>query len=126
MSPYPMPYDDEGYSPEQDEAERGGPGGMRRPYGPEQNLGRPAQMGAGATPASQAESNLAQLPPDMQEAVLMVLGSDPMISSALLQVLGAGFEPLISKAMKMHGQQMMQDGAGMGSAGIGPAQPPMA
>lgn len=92
-------------------------GAMRRPYANVQGAEGPTPMGAAATAASNAEKNLAKLPPDMQEMVLLVLGSDPMIASALLTVLGPGFEPLIRKAMTAgsaeQGGEMASGGAAL-------------
>ncbi len=91
-----------------------GPGGIRRPYGSVQSLSSAPQMGGGMSEGANAERNLAQLPPDQQEMVMMVLGSDPMIASALLQVLGPSFGPIISKALKSQAPQAADPMAGIG------------
>ena len=90
------------------------PGGMKRPYASEQSMGRPPQMGQAATEGSAAEQNLAMLPPDQQEMVMMLLGSDPLMASALLQVLGPSFAPIINKALKANAPPTMDPMAGVG------------
>jgi hypothetical protein len=58
-----------------------------------------------ATRAGAGEHDVAQrlmaLPPDMQQAVAMAIGGNPMVASALLQVLGPHFGPIIQAAMKV-------------------------
>jgi hypothetical protein len=90
------------------------PGGLKRPYGAVQNMGAPPPMGRGITEGSKAEENLAKLPPDQQEMVMMLLGSDPLMASALLQVLGPSFAPIINKALKAQAPQTMDPMAGAG------------
>ena len=42
---------------------------------------------------------LLALPPEMQQAVAAAIGGNPMVASALLQVLGPHFAPLIQAAI---------------------------
>lgn len=90
------------------------PGGMKRPYAAVQSMNSPPDMGRGMTDGSKAEENLAKLPPDQQEMVMMLLGSDPLMASALLQVLGPSFAPIINKALKAQAPPAMDPMAGAG------------
>lgn len=70
---------------------------------------------------SMAMQNLAALPPDAQQAVMMVLGGNPMLSSALLQVLGPSFQGFITTALKAGAPPMAQPGMAPppGGGGLG-------
>lgn len=91
------------------------PGGMKRPYAAVQSMSAPPTMGAGMTDGSRAEQNLAMLPSDQQEMVMTLLGSDPLMASALLQVLGPSFAPIINKALKSQVPPPADPMAGAGS-----------
>lgn len=92
-------------------------GGMRRPYGDVQGMdGNPVPMGAGITPGERAAKALDALAPDMRAMLVGALGSDPMIASAFLDVLGPEYAQLIQKALKEQGQMMMDQS--MGGAGM--------
>lgn len=68
------------------------------------------------------QMRLAQLPPEMRQAVAMAIGGNPMLASALLQVLGPHFAPLIQAAMgaarppQPDPLEMLASGGAMGGA----------
>ena len=64
-----------------------------------------ATANPGAATGQSAMANLQQLPPQTQASVLSAIAADPMVASALLHILGPGFEPLIKQAMLQAAQQ---------------------
>ena len=118
-----------------DDSDDSGGGGFQ-PMGPYRNEAQGNDPFRAASPSQgvtggQALQALAHLPPDAQAMVLQALGSDPMVASALLQVLGPTFQPMISTALKagaaaaqQQQMAMQQQGGGMGAPP--PGGPPMA
>lgn len=110
-----------------DEGDPLAPMGVRRPY---------ADVARSPSPFMEPDprqgistdgvlANFKQMPPEAQQAALTVFGADPMVASALLQLLGPAIEPLIRDAMKMAGMQGQMQGMGMGAApGMGAPPPP--
>ncbi|MBU8540176.1 hypothetical protein [Falsiroseomonas tokyonensis] len=72
--------------------------------------------------ADAAAMRLASLPPVAQQAMMMAIGSDPMVASALLEVLGPQFQKMISGALKASVPPQMGAAGAMG--GMGAAPPP--
>lgn len=73
-------------------------------------------------------ANVARMPPQLQEVLLVTLGSHPLISSAFLAAMGPAFAQVIQQAtqfsMAMQGQMGMGGPPGM-PPGAGPGGPPM-
>lgn len=113
----------------QDESYRvtqGSPGGLEEPYRKEAGLdGDMLPMGQQASVAQQAEMALARLPPEMRDMVMATLGSDPMLASALLAVLGPQFAGLIKQALVEQGQLLTgdMDPAALDPEGVQAVQP---
>lgn len=88
---------------------------------------RAPDQSQGATGAT-AMQNLARMSPDAQAAVMQVLGANPMLSSAMLELLGPSFQPLIAQALRagaqQHQQAQMMAGGGMGGQPPAPGGPP--
>jgi hypothetical protein len=80
----------------------------------------------GALTGQSAVANLQRMDPNMQAAILTSMGSNPMVASAWLNLLGPGFEPLVktalaaSQALQQRQAQMM----GGGQPGMPPGAPP--
>ena len=74
-----------------------------QPYAEEgmndQPFGDDPSAPAGGPTMDDVRQRLLALPPEMQQAVAAAIGADPMVASALLQVLGPHFAPLIQAAM---------------------------
>jgi hypothetical protein len=90
---------------------------MRRPYGAEQTLDKMPPLGSGAPPGAAALQRLDQLPPEMRAAVVSVLGSDPMVASALLAVLGDEFAKLVQRSMAEYAQMQAESMPPAGPSG---------
>ena len=102
------------------------PPGMERPYadaecGP--NPFMPEDQNQGVT-GDQVMQNFQALPPEAQQMAMTILGGDPMISSALLAILGPAIEPLLAQAMKASAAPIAQQNALPNMLGMG-GQPPM-
>ena len=102
------------------------PPGMERPYadaecGP--NPFMPEDQNQGVT-GDQVMQNFQALPPEAQQMAMTILGGDPMISSALLAILGPAIEPLLAQAMKASAAPIAQQNALPTMLGMG-GQPPM-
>ena len=101
------------------------PPGMERPYadaecGP--NPFMPEDQNQGVT-GDQVMQNFQALPPEAQQMAMTILGGDPMISSALLAILGPAIEPLLAQAMKASAAPIAQQNALPNMLGMG-GQPP--
>ncbi len=88
------------------------------PFGDDQ--GTKAGMGT-----ADVAQRLTTLPPEMQQAVAMAIGSDPMVASALLHVLGPHFAPILQAAMKVAAPPAMDPLAQMAGGGGPPMMGPM-
>ena len=78
--------------------------------------------GEGADPMA----TLKDLPPQVQQAMLVTLGADPMVASAWLRVLGPKYQQVIAAALQTGGamrqqQAMAMQGGGMPMPGGAPA-----
>lgn len=102
------------------------PPGMERPYADAecgQSPFMPEDQNQGVT-GDQVMQNFNGLPPEAQQMAMTILGGDPMISSALLAILGPAIEPLLAQAMKASAAPIAQQNALPTMLGMG-GQPPM-
>lgn len=102
------------------------PPGMERPYADAecgQSPFMPEDQNQGVT-GDQVMQNFNALPPEAQQMAMTILGGDPMISSALLAMLGPAIEPLLAQAMKASAAPIQQQNALPNMLGMG-GQPPM-
>lgn len=98
-----------------------------RPYAEEggQDLpfGDDPSAPAGGSTMDDVKQRLLALPPEMQQAVAAAIGGNPMVASALLQVLGPHFAPLIQAAMTATAPPPPDPMAALMGGGGAPMQP---
>jgi hypothetical protein len=118
----------EGYSEDGDDEDDGPAfGAFMRPYG-EVSEGAPSPFERVTSQATGGDpmGAMRDLPPAVQQGMLMALGADPLIASAWLQVLGPEYQQVIAEALKAAGAMKQQQAMAMqgGAPGMMPGAPP--